>query len=137
MGPTSFDETYWLFHDNEVANPLIYLSVMSRTYGRKFSQFHAVFRKIWQIVCWRPSPPQGWRTLLRGILDPPLKNEVASCHSLQRLHRRNITKRDPSWLFTDKTDFGNYGVTLCPSDVYQVFLILWDFMAVLHIFRLY
>ena len=39
-------------------------------YGPKISQFHAVFWKIWQIVCWRPL--QGWRPLLRGILDPPL-----------------------------------------------------------------
>ena len=36
-----------------------------------FSQFHALFRKFWQkIICWRP--PDGWRLLLRGILDPPL-----------------------------------------------------------------
>ena len=41
-------------------------------YGPKFSQFHAVFRKIWQNHMLAPPPPQGWRPLLRGILDPPL-----------------------------------------------------------------
>ena len=40
-------------------------------HGPKFSQFHAVFRKIWQNHMLRPSL-EGWRPLLRGILDPPL-----------------------------------------------------------------
>ena len=39
-------------------------------YGPKFSQFHAVFRKIWQN--YMLAPPEGWRPLLQGILDPPL-----------------------------------------------------------------
>ena len=42
-----------------------------KTTGPKFSQFHAVFRKIWQNHML--PPPEGWRPLLRGILDPPLK----------------------------------------------------------------
>ena len=41
--------------------------------GPKFSQFHAVFLKIWQNHCWRPPPPGDWRPLLRGILDPTLQ----------------------------------------------------------------
>ena len=39
-------------------------------YGPKFSQFHAVFRKIWQNHML--APPEGSRPLLQGILDPPL-----------------------------------------------------------------
>ena len=31
------------------------------------------FGKFGKIVCWRP--PEGWRPLLRGILDPPLSQE--------------------------------------------------------------
>ena len=42
-------------------------------YGPKFSQFHAVFRKNWQNCMLVPLPPEGWRPLLRGILDPPLE----------------------------------------------------------------
>ena len=41
--------------------------------GPKCSQFHAVFLKI---ICWR-TPLEGWRPLLRGILDPPLSSNVA------------------------------------------------------------
>ena len=44
-------------------------------YGPKFSQIHAVFRKIWQNHMLVP-PPQGWLPLLRGILDPPLVYEL-------------------------------------------------------------
>ena len=40
-------------------------------YGPKFSQFHAVFRKIWQNYMLAP-PLESWRPLLRGILDPAL-----------------------------------------------------------------
>ena len=40
-------------------------------YGPKFSQFHAVFHKIWQNHMLAP-PLEGWRPLLRGILDQPL-----------------------------------------------------------------
>ena len=40
-------------------------------YGPKFSYFHAVFGKIWQI-CMLALVLDGWRPLLRGILDPPL-----------------------------------------------------------------
>ena len=40
-------------------------------HGPKCSQFHAVFRKIWQNHMLAP-PLEGWRPLLRGILDPPL-----------------------------------------------------------------
>ena len=36
-----------------------------------FSQFHAVFHKIWQNHMLAP-PLECWRPLLRGILDPPL-----------------------------------------------------------------
>ena len=32
--------------------------------GPKFSQFHAVFRKIWQNHMLAPLPPEGWRPLL-------------------------------------------------------------------------
>ena len=35
-----------------------------------FSRFHSVFRKIWQNHML--TPLEGWRPLLRGILDPPL-----------------------------------------------------------------
>ena len=41
------------------------------TYGPKFSQFHAVFCKIWQHHMLAP-PLEGWRPLLQGILYPPL-----------------------------------------------------------------
>ena len=40
-------------------------------HGPKFSQFHAVFCKIWQNHMLAP-PPEGWRPLLWGILDLPL-----------------------------------------------------------------
>ena len=40
-------------------------------WGSKFFQFHAVFWKIWQNLCWRPPPPRELRTL-GEILDPPL-----------------------------------------------------------------
>ena len=40
-------------------------------YGPKFFQFHAVFRKIRQNHMLAP-PSEGWRPLLRGILDQPL-----------------------------------------------------------------
>ena len=40
-------------------------------YGPKFSQFHAVFRKMWQNHMLAP-PLEGWHPLLREILDPPL-----------------------------------------------------------------
>ena len=36
----------------------------------------------------------------------------------------------------DEADFGNYGVKLCPSDIYQLFWILWDSSGMFHIFRL-
>ena len=36
-------------------------------YDPKFSHFHAVFRKNWQNHML--SPPEGWRPLLREILD--------------------------------------------------------------------
>ena len=39
-------------------------------HGPKFSQFHAVFRKIWQIRMLAPS--RRLAPLLRGTLDPPL-----------------------------------------------------------------
>ena len=63
------------------------------SYGPKFSQFHTVFHKIWQNHMLAP-PLEGWRPLLRGILDPPLemspksslsfrpKQENSSCKSL-------------------------------------------------------
>ena len=41
-------------------------------YGPKISQFHAIFRKIWQHFMLAPSPPEGWHPLLQGILDPSL-----------------------------------------------------------------
>ena len=41
-------------------------------YGPKFSQFHSVFRKICQNHRFAPPPWEGWRPLLRRILDPPL-----------------------------------------------------------------
>ena len=45
--------------------------------GPKFSQFHAVFRKVWQnhmlTTPWRIGVPGGLAPLLRGILDPPLE----------------------------------------------------------------
>ena len=41
-----------------------------RPHGPKFSQFHAVFWKIWQNRIWAPS--EGLMPLPRGILDPPL-----------------------------------------------------------------
>ena len=45
--------------------------------GPKFSQFHAVFHKIWQNHMLAPPPPQeGWRPLLRGILDPALIHTI-------------------------------------------------------------
>ena len=40
-------------------------------HGPKFSQFHAVFCKIWQNHMLAPLL-EGWRPLLREILDPPL-----------------------------------------------------------------
>ena len=43
-------------------------------YGPKFSQFHAVFRKICQFRM-LASPLDDWLPLLRGILDPPLHRE--------------------------------------------------------------
>ena len=54
-------------------------------HGPKFSQFHAVFRKIWQNHVL--ASPESWRPLLRGILDPPLKlylisNALRSMRSL-------------------------------------------------------
>ena len=39
-------------------------------HGPQFSQFHAVFHKIWQNHM-LASPLEGWRPFLRGILDPP------------------------------------------------------------------
>ena len=39
-------------------------------HGPKFSQFHAVFRKIWQNHM-LATPLEGWRPLLRGILGRP------------------------------------------------------------------
>ena len=42
-----------------------------RPYGPKFSQFHAVFCKIWQ-NCMLAPPLEGWRPLIWGILDSPL-----------------------------------------------------------------
>ena len=40
-------------------------------YGPNISQFHATFCKIWQNHM-LAAPLEGWRPLLRGILDPPL-----------------------------------------------------------------
>ena len=42
------------------------------TYGPKFSQFHAVFRKIWQNHML--TSPGGLASPLRGILDSSTKN---------------------------------------------------------------
>ena len=38
--------------------------------AQKFLNFMQFFAKFGKIICWRP--PEGWRPLLRGILDPPL-----------------------------------------------------------------
>ena len=43
-----------------------------------FMQFFAQFGKI---ICWRPL--EGWRSLLRGILDPPLRSMILS----KEIHR--------------------------------------------------
>ena len=48
-------------------------------HGPKFSQFHAVFHKIWQNHMLVP-PPEGWRPFLRGILDPPLNFVLLVAH---------------------------------------------------------
>ena len=42
-------------------------------HGPKFSQFHAVFRKIWQNRMLAPPPRRVGVPILQGILDPPLK----------------------------------------------------------------
>ena len=46
------------------------------SYGPKFSQFHAVFRKILQNHMLAPRLAD-WRPLLRGILDPPLMSIIS------------------------------------------------------------
>ena len=38
--------------------------------ARNFLNFMYIFGKFGNFVCWRP--PDGWRPLLQGILDPPL-----------------------------------------------------------------
>ena len=43
----------------------------AHTSGGSKGNFIQFFRKSGQFVCWHP-PPEGWRPLLRGILDPPL-----------------------------------------------------------------
>ena len=52
--------------------------------GPKFSQFHAVFRKIWQNQMLAPNPPlEGWRPLLReSWIRPCLRCHVLWCHVL-------------------------------------------------------
>ena len=42
-------------------------------HGRKFSQFHAIVWTIWQNGTPGPPPSEGWRPLLRGILDLSLE----------------------------------------------------------------
>ena len=51
----------------------------ARPLGSKFFQFHAVFGEIWQIVNWRPPPPESWHRHLGEILDSPLSdaNEIS------------------------------------------------------------
>ena len=39
--------------------------------AQNFLNFMQFFAKFGKIICWHP-PPEGWRPLLRGILDPPL-----------------------------------------------------------------
>ena len=51
--------------------------------GSKFSQFHAVFGKIWRNRMLARPPPESWRPLLGEILDPPLFIDLCSadlCH---------------------------------------------------------
>ena len=40
---------------------------------QNFLDFMQFFGKFDKIVCWRPPPLEGWRPLLQGILDPPLR----------------------------------------------------------------
>ena len=44
--------------------------------AKNFLNFMQFFTKFGKILCWRP--PEGWRPLLRGIVDPPLRFENRS-----------------------------------------------------------
>ena len=43
--------------------------------AQKFLNFMQFFGTFCKGVCWR-SPPEGWRPLLQGILDPALHNQL-------------------------------------------------------------
>ena len=58
-------------------------------YSPKFSRFHAVFRKIWQNRMLAP-PLEGWRPLLRGILDPPL----IITHNIHLFSEKRLVKKE-------------------------------------------
>ena len=86
------------------------------SYGPKFSQYHAVFSKIWQ-----NRMLEGWRHLLRAILDQPLvpkgeilcwvfeifflwlKSPMFYCSKKKTLTTGHETGRDLAW---DGTWFG-------------------------------
>ena len=42
--------------------------------AQNFLNFMQFFAKFGKTICWHP--PEGWRPLLRGILDPPLEWKV-------------------------------------------------------------
>ena len=55
--------------------------------AQNFLDFMQFFGKFDKIVCWRPLPREGRRSLLQGILDLPLwfhcTNTDHDCHALQ------------------------------------------------------
>ena len=53
-----------------------------------FMQFSTKFGKI---ICWRPPPPEGWRPLLRGILDSPLISIRGSTPSMNQNILKNYS----------------------------------------------
>ena len=67
---------YWLFYLNpdsggfRVAHP----ARPPPPTVQNFLDFMQFFGKFDKIICWRP-PPEGWRPLLQGILDPPLPEQ--------------------------------------------------------------
>ena len=61
-----------------------YMAPGASPYSPKFSQFHAVFQRIWQNHMLAPSSRGSWRPLLQGILDPPLHWNHNTIFSLSR-----------------------------------------------------
>ena len=60
----------------------------------KISQFHAVFRRIWQNRMLVPPFPEGWRPLLQGIMDPPLICTLFEVHTVFTCNPLQINDRE-------------------------------------------